>query len=319
MHANNFIRWLPRCATNMLLLAASLSLLAIRGGIAAPPDFAQVPAESDWFVHIDMDALHDSTAFQQVFKKAGLRWKSIGVQLDNVKKQYGMDLAKDLHGMTVYGPRPSQRNAVLVMRADWAAETFRQKIVLAPNHSVGTEGACEIHRFTQKDGGRDRPVAAAFWKQGTFVFGQSTADVQSSLGVLDGKQPSLSGSSGPLAADVPPGTILVARMTRVGDRLPVQSPLLKQTEGIDFVCGENDAKWFVRGKLKTKSPETAQQVKQVAEGLLALARLRLADDPASLKLLERMELRLDDRTVELDFRAPAADVARIMEKAMDKL
>ena len=52
------------------LLAAILSLLAMRGGFAAPPDFAQVPAEIDWFVHVDIDALHNSTALPQIFKKA---------------------------------------------------------------------------------------------------------------------------------------------------------------------------------------------------------------------------------------------------------
>ena len=106
-------------------------------------------------------------------------------------------------------------------------------------------------------------------------------------------------------------------MIHVGDRLPVESPLLKQTEQIDFVCGEKTGEWFVHGKLQAKSPEAARQVKQVAEGLLAMARLRQAGDADPLKLLDRVEFRVDDRTIELDFRAPAADVARAREKAMD--
>ena len=285
------------------LLAAILSLLAMRGGFAAPPDFAQVPAEIDWFVHVDIDALHNSTALPQIFKKACARWKSIAVGLDNVKQQYGMDLAKDLHSMTVYGPRLSQRRAVLIMRADWAEETFRRKLAVAPNHTAVMEGPYEIHRFTQKDRGHVRPVTAALWKQGTFVFGQAADEVKFSLEVLDGKRPNLSGSDALLAAAPPAGTILVARMVCVGDRLPVESPLLKQTEHIDFVCGENAGKWFIHAKLQAKSPEAAQQVKQVAEGLLAMARLRLAGDADSLKLLDRAELRVDKQTVELDFRA----------------
>ena len=215
-----------------------------------------------------------------------------------------MDLAKDLHSMTVYGPRLSQRRAVLIMRADWAEETFRRKLAVAPNHTAVMEGPYEIHRFTQKDRGHVRPVTAALWKQGTFVFGQAADEVKFSLEVLDGKRPNLSGSDALLAAAPPAGTILVARMVCVGDRLPVESPLLKQTEHIDFVCGENAGKWFIHAKLQAKSPEAAQQVKQVAEGLLAMARLRLAGDADSLKLLDRAELRVDKQTVELDFRAP---------------
>ncbi|MGA2254089.1 MAG: hypothetical protein ABSG53_05450, partial [Thermoguttaceae bacterium] len=232
----------------------------MRGGFSAPPDFAQVPGDVDWLVHADIDALHDSTAFQQVFKTAVTPWKSFAIYLDRVNRQYGVDLAKDLHGMTVFGPRSLQNHAVLVMRADWAAEAFRQKLALAPDHTVALAGPYEIHHFTQKGRGRDRPVDAACWKQGTFVFSQAADEVKLSLEVLDGKRPSLSGQSGLLATEVPTGTILVARMTRVGDRLPVKSPLLKQTEQIDSVCGENAGEWFVHGRLQAKSPEAAQQV-----------------------------------------------------------
>ncbi len=300
------------------LLIVVLSLLAVRGGFAAPPDFAQVPAEVNWLVHVDVDALHASTVFRQVLKKAVTRWKSLAIHLDKVNQQYGINLAKDLHGMTVFGPRLAGPRAVLVMRADWAAETFRQKLALAPNHTDVTDGPFEINRFLQKDRGQVRPVAAACWKQGTFVFAQATDAVKFSLEVLDGKRPGLSNRSALLAAEVPAGTILVARMIHVGDCLPVESPLLKQTEQIDFVCGENDRKWFVYGKLQTKSPEAARQAKQVVEGLLAVARLRQADDADALKLLDRLQLRVDDRAIELDFRAPAEDVARLAEKAMEK-
>jgi len=300
------------------LLAASLFLFAMRGGFAAPPDFAQVPAEVNWLVHVDVDALHGSTVFQQVSKKAVARWKSLAIPLDKVSQQYGVDLAKDLHGMTVFGSRLSRQKALLLMRADWASETFRQKLALAPDHSVAADDPYEIHCFTQKDRGQVRPVAAACWKPGIFVFGQAAGEVKFSMEVLDGKRPSLSGRSPLLAAEVPVGTILVARMIQVGGCLPVESPLLKQTEQIDFVCGENAGEWFLDAKLQAKTPEAAQQVKQVAEGLLAMARLRQAGDADSLKLLDRIQLRSDDRTIELDFHAPAADVARHAIKAMEK-
>ena len=118
--------------------------------------------------------------------------------------------------MTVFGPRSSQQNAVLVMRADWAAETFRQKLVLAPEHAMSAEGGYEIHRFTQRTA-PVRTVAAALWRPGTFVFGQSANEVKFGLDVLDGKRASLLGQNSSLAAEVPAGTILVARMIHVGD------------------------------------------------------------------------------------------------------
>jgi hypothetical protein len=301
-------------------LAAGLPLLTLQGGIAAPPTFAQVPADVDWLFHVDLDALRDSTAFQQVFKTVVTEWKSLPTALARVQERFGIDPAKDLHGMTVFGPRPSQQSALVVMRADWAAETFRRKLALAPHHTATAEGPYEIHRFERQDSIPARPVAAALWKPGIIVFGQSVDAVRSGLEFLDGKHPDLSGrglsDSSALAAEVPAGTILVVRMVHVGDRLPVESPLLKQTDQIDLVCGEKDGRCFVHGKLQAKSPEIALQVEQVAVGLLAAARLRLAGDADSLKLLDHAQIRLDHRTIELDFRAPAADVAQAAEKAM---
>jgi hypothetical protein len=298
-------------------LATSLSLLTLREGFAAPPDFAQVPADVDWLFHVDADALRKATAFQQIVKTTVARWKSVTIQLDKLNRQYGMDLARDLHGMTVFAPQLSQRKTVLILRADWPLETFRERLALAPDHTVAVDGSYEIHRFTQKARGQARPVVTVPWKQGTFVFGQGLDEVKFSLDVLDGKRRGLSGAAAPSTADVPAGTIVVARMMRVGDRLPVESPLLKQTEQIDFVCGEDAGEWFVHVKLQTKSSEAAQQAKQVAEGLLAMVRLRLAGNTDAIKLLDRAELKIDRNTISLDFHAPAADVARNVEMAME--
>ena len=171
----------------------------MREGIAGPPHFAQVPADVNWLVHADIDALRNSTVFQHVFKTAATRWKSLPANLDKVNQQFGLDLAKDLHGMTVFGPPSSQQNAVLVMRADWAAETFRQKLCTRPAPRGGGGRPLRDSSFRRKRPRPGQPVAAALWKPGTFVFGQAADDAKFSLEVLDGKRPGLSGAS-PLAA-----------------------------------------------------------------------------------------------------------------------
>jgi hypothetical protein len=301
------------------LMVAGLSLGSMGATFAAPPDLALVPAEVDWFIHADFDALRNSTTCRQIMKRVVTRWKSLAMPLEQVKLQFGVDLARDLHDITVFGPRASQGKAVLIMRADWASEPFRRSLALAPSHTATVDGPYEIHHFTQKDRGQFRPVVAVFWKHGIFVFGQAASDVKSGLEVLDGNRPSLSGQSIPLAAKVPDGTILVARMIRVGDSLPVESPLLKQANRIDFVCGEYAGEWFVHGELETKSTEAAQHAKRVAEGLLAIARLRLARDSDLLNLLDRTELGVNDRCVDFHFQAPAQDVAGKVEKALEQL
>jgi hypothetical protein len=299
------------------LLSAALSVTAIRGSSAAPPDFAVAPADASWLVHIDLDAWRQSTAAQQICKQAARKWKSLPAQLEKLNRQSGMDLAKDLHSLTIFGVQPSPQHAVLVMRADWDQDTFRRKMALTPSHSIFENTPYEIHACTQDNHGQARHLLGALWKRGTFVFGGNAEDVKLSLDVLDGKARNLSGESSMLAAPVPPGTILTARLMCGGNPLPVESPMLKQTEQIDFTCGESAGEWRISARLRVKSREAARDAKRLADGLLAVLRLQQAEDADLSKLIDRLQIHVDERTLGLDFRAPAADVGRQVAKTIE--
>jgi len=300
------------------VLAAIICLAAGRAVRSAPPDFAQAPADAVWVVHADFDALHKSTVYRNFMATVLPRCKLLADHAAKINEQLGMDLSKDLHGMTVFGPKLSQHKATLVMRADWDLQTFRRKLALAKDHAVSTSGGYEIHRFTRENHGQVRTLAGACWQPGTFVFAQTPDEVRSGLDVLDGHRPHIAGRGSPLAAEVPPGTVFLARMIEVGDSLPVESPLLKQTEQIELACGENAGEFFFRGKLVAKDAAAAQQVKKVLDGFLAMARMQASTDADSLKLLDRLELRVEARTVLLDFHVAAADLAVQLEKMVEE-
>jgi hypothetical protein len=310
------------CRRMVSIVSASILLACELPAFADPPNFAQSPANAVWIVHADFDALRNSKVYQKIVAGAPHwkllpRWKTVAEHLAKVNGQLGMDLAKDLHGMTLFGPRLSEHKAMLVMRADWDLQTFRHKLALAKDHSISTVGKYEVQHFTRTEGGKARSVSGACWKPGTFVFCRTSEEVLSGLELLDGRQPALASGS-PLAADVPSGTILMARMIEVGDSQPVESPLLKQTEQIDVACGENSGDCFIRGKLLAKTTEAAQQGKKVADGFLALARLQAASDGEALKLLDRLQIGLDGRTLLLNFHIPAGELSVELEKAMEK-
>jgi hypothetical protein len=308
-----------RISKRLPFAAALLLVVAfLRAAYSTPPDFAQVPADAVWVVHADFDALHKSTLYQKLSAAALARWKPLAAHLEKINRQLGMDLANDVHGMTVFAPTLAEHKAMLVMRADWDPQTFRQRLALAQSHAVSTVGQYEIHRFTRQDEGQRRTVAGACWRPGTFLFGQTPGDVQTGLDVLDGRKPHLAGRSSALAADVPPGTVLVARMVLSGEALPVESPVLKQSDEIDFACGENAGECFARAKLLAKTPEAAEQVKKAVDGILVIVKLQAAKDAKAGKLLDRLTVRVDGRTVQADFHVAAAELAAVLEKAIQE-
>ncbi len=275
-----------------------------------------------WIVHADFDALHKSTLYQKLSAAALARWKPLAARLTKVNRQLGMDVTKDVHGMTVFGPTLAEPKAMLVMRADWDLQTFRQRLALAQSHAVSTFGQYEIHRFTRQDEGQLRTVAGACWRPGTFLFGQTPGDVQMGLNVLDGRRPHLaghlSGHNSALAADVPPGTVLVARMVMSGEARPVESPVLKQTDEIDLSCGENAGECFAHARLLAKTPEAAEQVKKAVDGILVIVKLQASKDADAGKLLDRLTVCVDGRTVQADFRVAAAELATVLENAIQE-
>jgi hypothetical protein len=303
--------------------ACCVVLTVFRAASAAPPDFAQVPADSVWIVHADFDALNKSTVYQKLSAAALSKWKPLAAHLAKVNRQLGMNLTKDLHGMTVCGPSLAEPKASLIMHADWDPQVFRQKLALAPSHEASTVGQYEIHRFARQDEGQLRTVAGACWRPGTFIFSHSPSEVQAGLEVLDGKKPHLadgaSGKSSALAADVPTGTVFMARMVMAGGKLPVESPVLKQTDEIDLACGENSGECFARAKLVAKTAEDAAQVKKAVDGILVIVRLHAAGDAKALKALDHLAVSVDGRTVQVDFRVTAADLATVLEKAIQEI
>src|SRR5262249_29823294 len=157
------------------------------------------------------------------------RWKPLATRLANINRQLGMDVAKDLHGMTIFGPTLAEPKATLVMRADWDAQIFKQRLILAPSHAASAFGQYEIHRFARQDEGQFPTIAGACWRPGVFLFGQTSGDVETGLDVLDGRRPHLAGHSSDnnstLSADVSPGTVLLVRMVMSGAAPPVESPV----------------------------------------------------------------------------------------------
>ena len=306
--------------SNRLTHVASFLLLAafLRSAYSAPPDFAQVPADAVWIVHVDFDALHKSTVYKKLSTAALARWKPLAARLAKINRQLGMDVAKDLHDMTLFGPTLANPKAMLVMRADWDQQTFRQRLTLAPSHAVSAFGQYEIHRFARQDEGQLRTIVGACWRPGTFLFGQTPGDVQTGLDVLDGRRAHLAGRGSTLSADLSPGTVLVARMVMSGEAPPVESPVLKQTDEIDLACGESAGECFARAKLLTKTPEAAEHVKKAVDGILVIVKFQAPKDASAGTLLDRLTVRVDGRTVQADFRVAVADLATVLEKAIQE-
>ena len=82
---------------------------------AGPLDLKQVSAEAKWIVHFDVDAMRESTLVQRVYDKCVDQWPAAEQRLreaTDLVEHLGLDLTRDLHGLTAYGTKVGDLDGV---------------------------------------------------------------------------------------------------------------------------------------------------------------------------------------------------------------
>ncbi len=245
---------------------AALALLAAVGQ-AAPLESKNVAADAKWVVHVDVDAVRDSHVVQKAFETCPLLKNDSGKHFDMIRDKIGVDLRKDLHGITLYGRDTDKTHGVAIVFATVNEKLLLEKAEKATDHKVTKHGEIDIHSWTQKHGAKTHPAAGAFYKPDVLVFAASVEGVAAAIDVLDGKSPGITDPKSPLGGHVYAGTSFLARAIAIPPE--TRCPVLKQAESFRVALGENDGKSFYRAKLVMKSPEAADQVKAINNGLKA--------------------------------------------------
>jgi|GEM_PF-1992287 len=294
---------------------------ALGGGLwAAPVDFAQVGADAGWLVHLDVDVLRNGSLIEKAFHRLMAERPHMEKQLDALSELLDLDLRRDVYGITAYGKRFAEHEGVLLVHARFKPEALKAKAHWLPEHQTVGHGRFEIHTWLDAKGKPDqRRVGAAFFRDDLIVFSPRIEDLKSALDVLRGVAPGLPKNS-PLAGPVPEGAALVARAIRLSSApVPFKSPLVTQSEAFSLVVGQSGDQVFAEARLQMKSPEAACLVKEIVEGICAMAVLQWSDDPSLAGLLRRFEVRQHQTTAIAAIRAPAEEVWREVDRVWTRL
>jgi hypothetical protein len=293
-----------------------VAVVAAGAAFAAPVDLDAIPKAAVWMMHLDMDAVRDSTVMRQAYERAARMHPHLEKMMQMAAGMAGMDPRRDLHGVTAYGLDTDKHNAVLVVRAKANREFLEKMVQKAPDHASVEHGRHTLHRWTHKGWKRSQghPVVGAFFKDDVMVFARTEAQVKAALDVLDGDAAGTA-ADGRLAGRVRPGSILVARAAEVDP--DTKCPVLKQGRSFRVAMGEHEGQSFYRARLDMKSGGAAEEVQNVVQGFASLVRLRWGDEAAAMKLLAGLEVDARGDTCMISWDAPAAGVWDVVEKAAD--
>ncbi len=303
------------------LAAAMAVVLGLVGGLRAEPlNLKRVAADAKWVAHLDVDAMRDSVVAEKVHDYWHKTHPEAAKFLAKARL-WNFNPSEDLFDVTLHGTRIKKDTGVVIVHAKVDQELLLKKARGAPGHRESAYGQYQLHTWKHAEGTRHaHDMTGVFYRPDVIVFGGSIDEVKAALDVLDGTGPNLAGKDSPLAEEIPPGTMFLARAVGLADApdLPCKSPVVKQIDFMTLSIGENQANTFINGKVEIEQAKMAQQLRSVVEGARAMAILNNADDEEALKVINALNVTVEGNVIRLRWQAPAEKVWELLKKFKER-
>ena len=310
--------------TNHLAMKPFITLLTFTAlsfsAVAGPLQPAHVSENAKWVAHLDA-AKFITTELGGYLGRTFMDKKLAKPTRD--LEQWGIDFDwRDVEGITVYGTefkKKPEDSAVLLIKSSFNFASALEVV---------------IDRIAEY-GGDDRPIqkvqsepyaiysakgevfGAPFGKD-LFLICKSKSGLEQARSVLDGKAPSIAGSKSFPGINTTDDGFLVAAIAdgfQTVVNLPPQVRGLKNAEGGQISAGQKADKIFVKLSVNTRDTESATQIQQVLQGLLALAALSQEENKDLALLVQGAKVSGVEKTVTVNLEVPSETViAKVSEK-----
>jgi len=306
-------------------LALALGAAATWTVAAAPLQKARVAADARWVVHLDVEALLATAVGQTLVREA------LGPRLDGpsgaLKQQLGFDFDwRRIRSVTLYGSEfagPEQPHGVMLVDTDMDVAQGLEA-ALAKLAAVGHNGARELQRL--EDGASPLycvkgQLFVAPTRGAPVIVGKARDATLRARKVLAGDAPNLDAAPGfGEFCQAGKGFFFLAAAQGFSEAAPFppQAQVLKLADGLRFNLGEFAEEVRANLALSTRTPESARQIQQIVQGLLALAMLSQADNQDLQSLLQGTRVTLDDKIVTLNVALPSGKLTRRITEAQQQ-
>ncbi len=310
------------------LITATLATIIVTSPVATagPLNKDWVAADAQWVIHVDVAALLDSTIGRFILEHG----EALDLDLDDLdefKRETGLDPRTDLKSVTVYGTgdEPGEDGVIVAVTNDRVDEAIEKLL----DNDEGPIRKREMNGRTIYVIGRgdDRHYLAierAGRNRRIVVLSDERHILSHALKVIDNDAPSLSmGRSKIPGNDPQEGSLVfvaVGDIEAFGDSDPA-SRILRMSDGFTADIGEIDGVLLAQATVSTDSPEVAQDITEVIQGLVALGRIVAAQQPELgpiAQLADSLKVRTRDSRITLKIRYDAGDLLEHVATLIDE-
>lgn len=293
-----------------LLLIAALALAALILIVPAWPGTlptSVVPEGARWVAHLDMEKFVATKLYEYLEKDGRLQIKN-----RDISRWLKIDLFKDITGLTIFGLEPGDKQAVFAAAGKFDKAGLLALLALDKDYQEIPYGAYTLYSTGSDEFG-------AFVNDGLIVFSENREAVEKVLDTAAGKTKSFASSKLNAAfKDVSSGPFLsgvVEDLSGLGKEIS-QSKFVEKASMMFFLAQEKQDNLQVRVQVTADSPESAKNMADIAQGLLAMARLGQGEGPRAVpaSLIEGLRVKLEGKTVRLELDMPSREVANLASR-----
>jgi len=303
--------------TLTVLLTAGLCLAAgnLRAGTLTK---TEIGADANWIVHVDHDAFLRSAVGKLV--RAELNAQGMEEKMQSFATVFGFHPLDDVHDATLYGAGPDRKKAVVLIDGQFDRDKLLALVRMNAEHAEFVHDGMTIHRWLHEEKKGQESTHQMMY--GCLYDGHlvvMSGDLDVTRRAIDAVRSRTADAPADLlgsAASDRDGAFFQIVATGVGAMAgnEPQAAMLRQTEAIRLHVGDAAGKVFITIALEGKSPEVAQNVGKMIEGMIAMATLAGQDQPALAELVRKIQLSTVDKTTHVHFEAQAQSVFDFLKK-----
>ncbi|MHC4884239.1 MAG: hypothetical protein ACYTGH_04050 [Planctomycetota bacterium] len=268
-----------------ILLFSSLSL-------AAPLDLSTLPAQSRWILHVDAAALRESPSLSDPLKILEEEpWKT---QLANFAAVTACNPLKDLESITACGADLRRENAILYIRGRLNPQHLTALMAFNPGFQQGGTNEKKVISWNIPNQRKNNPkrIYATFVEKSCLILSPRRETLDQALAVLAKTEDSLA-DGGALALTPAQTDGLIVGVARGLNRMEGIHPdaaIVRKMEDVTLSLQEGREGLDLQTEVSTQSAQTAGQLLEVAQGMLALAQLSEESQPRLAELSRKIKL-----------------------------
>ncbi|RKY05735.1 MAG: hypothetical protein DRP66_10290 [Planctomycetota bacterium] len=304
-----------------IILLAVCALLPASAAIAGGFNKNIVSGDANWVAHVDVEGFNNSAIGRIIRRHLDETGKL--QKLEAFKAVFSFHPLDDIRGVTIYGRGKEKENAVAVIQAKFDKETLLKLLGQNATHKEIKYGKYQIQSWIddKHKGNEDERQYGSFHGADTVVMGTGLDAVRKSLDVLDGEAKNARQKKVfRLLRKAPRGAVVVAAANGLGKMAEQwdRAVMLKNTNQSCLLIGETEGAFYIDLKLDATSSETAAELTQMIQGVIALLNLTGRDQPKVAELAAAIKLTTKKKLVHMHFEKDVEEMGAILRAEWEK-